>query len=339
MANSLLKGLAIAIGSGLAFAAGRKIGQKSGRRTNSGAAQEWDLRPLARRLAALETRLGQTESVAVSNGAPLKATALQQTAKAVESTLAAQRQEMDSLRHDVRAVESRSAEHISALSQKIESLESRLPLEIDNAIAARIGEMEGKMQMFQETHSRSLEAFVETLESKVLGRISRLESTLAEQSHAIAGMREKSSHTEDSMQKVLAAIERLADIRQPEVHPPLPIPSLAPVAVREPVVAARTAMYGSAPPREPQREPAVAPRPAIFDPAASRVAEREPAMAARSARYDPAPAREPESKRVVVAAAGAFEPAHSPKRGVPFVFSLITISVAVGLQLSRSYRH
>ena len=169
MANSLLKGLAITIGSGLAFAAGRKIGQKSGRRTNYGAAQEWDLRPLARRLAALETRLDQTENIAVSNGARLNAAALQQTVEAVESKLASQRQEMDGLRHDVRAVESRSSEHISTLSQKIESLESRLPVEIDNTIAARMGEMEGRMQTFQEAHSRSLEAFVETLESKVSG--------------------------------------------------------------------------------------------------------------------------------------------------------------------------
>ena len=292
MANGLLKGLAITIGSGLAFAVGRKMGQNAGRRGSPGTAGHWDVRPLTRRLAALERRLGEAESLAVSNGGRINAAALQQTVEAVESKLAAQRQDMDNLRHDVRAIESRSSQHIAALSGKIESLESRLLLEIDNTIAVRINEMEERLQGFQESHNRSLEAFVETLEVKVLGRISRLEATLFEQSEAIGAMREKSAQTEAGMEKILAAIARLSEIRNAETAPPVRVPNPA----REHTAVKPAVMFESLYSREPEREAAA------------------------------------------VAPAAALDSTPSARRSTPFVFSLITISVAVGLQLSRAYR-
>lgn len=294
MGNGLLKGLAITIGSGLAFAAGRKIGQNSGRRASSGNARHWGIQPLTQHLAALETRLSHAERLAASGSARLSADALQQTVAAVESKLAAQRQDMDVLRQDVRAIELRSAQHIAAISHKIESLESRLPLEIDNTIAGRIREMEERLQDFQDARNRSLETFVETLEAKVLGRISRLETTLFEQSEAIGAMREKSAQTEAGMEKVLAAITRLSDIRNPE--PPLPLRVPPSVLAPEPLASGPAVMFDSRQPWDRERE--VAP----------------------------------------VTPVRVLDPGPPPRRSVPFVFSLISISVAVGLQLTRAYR-
>ncbi|MDQ6663547.1 MAG: hypothetical protein M3Z23_04055 [Acidobacteriota bacterium] len=74
---------------------------------------------------------------------------------------------------------------------------------------AKVG-LEQKLQSdFRQTHSRTVDLFAQTIDSKVGQRISALEQNLPEHSNTIVSLREKSLSTDENLQTILAAVEKL----------------------------------------------------------------------------------------------------------------------------------
>ena len=61
---------------------------------------------------------------------------------------------------------------------------------------------------FQSIHHRTVDAFVDTIEQKVITRITAIEDNLISQSHSIVSLREKSLSTDDHLQRLLEAVEK-----------------------------------------------------------------------------------------------------------------------------------
>ena len=137
-----------------------------------------------------------------------------QSLAAFETKLATQVSEVDRLRNQVRSVD-----------QRLNELDSHLPVIVQSTVDVRFHEVETRLQQeFEQAQSRSMEAFVSTLQDKVVDRISTLEVNLAEQSHAIGSLRDASLKTDENLQKMLLGIDRLVE----QTRTPAPPPPLAP---------------------------------------------------------------------------------------------------------------
>jgi uncharacterized coiled-coil protein SlyX len=215
MMKAVLKTLAISFGGGLALGAGIRLTQGPAKSRRE---PEVDLDPLLSRLQNVESRIGEMESgvsgEAVSSG-PLPSEVLGKTLVAFEARLASQVNDVEHLRDDVRRV-----------NQCLADLDSQLPVLVQSTVDVRFQQAEKKLQHdFEEVQSRSMTAFVETLQTKVVERISTLEVNLAEQSQAIGKLRDASARSDENLQKMLVGIEQLVD--QSRASPPAPAPVTA----------------------------------------------------------------------------------------------------------------
>ena len=185
-----------------------------------------DLDPLLSRLKDVESRISEMEQESGAHieppmsAAPLPTEVLGQSLVAFEARLASQLNDVEQIRGDIQRVDERLAD-----------LDSQLPVLVQSTVDVRFQAVEKKLQQeFEQAQTRSMAAFVDTLQSKVVDRISTLETNLVEQSQAIAKLRDASQRSDENLQKMLAGIERLVDQSKAPPSPP------APVAVAPPVV-------------------------------------------------------------------------------------------------------
>jgi len=210
MMKAVLKTLAISFGGGLALGAGMRLTQgpvKSRREPGV------DLDPLLARLKSVESRIVRMETTAPASAAPAEPSpVVEKTLAAFESRLAAQFNDVQHLRGEIRSVD-----------QRLVAMDAQLPVIIQSTVDVRFREAERKLQQdFEEAQSRSMAAFVDTLQTRVVERISTLESNLAEQSNAIGKLRDTSLRTDENLQKMVAGIERLVDQSRAPQPPPSP---------------------------------------------------------------------------------------------------------------------
>jgi len=87
---------------------------------------------------------------------------------------------------------------------------------LEESVAARMAELELRLRGESERgRKQMLDAFAESVQTRVIQRISRLEEEVAGQSAAVSELRECSLRTEKSMQKLLGGLDKLV-VRQ---HP------------------------------------------------------------------------------------------------------------------------
>jgi len=243
MMKSVLKTLAISFGGGLALGAGMRLAQGPAKGRSEPRA---DLDPLLARLKNVESRIVEmesTEHVPPVASAPAPAIFAEKifaekTLAAFESRLAAQLTDVEQLRVEIRQVDERLGE-----------LDVQLPVLIQSTVDVRFREVEQNLQReFEEAQNRSMAAFVDTLQTKVVERISTLETNLAEQSQVIGKLRDSSVRSDENLQKMLAGIERLVDQSKAPQPPPAPTVSPPPSPAPEPVVAHAEASEENLPP-------------------------------------------------------------------------------------------
>ena len=227
MMKAVLKTLAISFGGGLAIGAGIRLTQGAAKPRRE---PDIDLDPLLSRLKDVESRISE---ISVESGAraetpvssqPLPSEVLGQTLVAFEARLASQLNDVEQVREDIRRVDERLAD-----------LDSQLPVLVQSSVDVRFQAVERKLQQdFEEAQTRSMAAFVDTLQSKVVDRISTLETNLAEQSQAIGKLRDASQRSDENLQKMLMGIERLVDQTKAPPHAPAPVSVVPPAPVTAP---------------------------------------------------------------------------------------------------------
>lgn len=111
------------------------------------------------------------------------------------------------------------AERIGALEDRLLNLEVESPSTelrvelrdwLDESVTTRMAEVETRLKAESERGQKQvLDAFAESVQTRVIQRISRLEEEVASQSAAMSDLRDCSLRTERSMQQLLGGIERL----------------------------------------------------------------------------------------------------------------------------------
>ncbi|MGI8991476.1 MAG: tetratricopeptide repeat protein [Bryobacteraceae bacterium] len=244
VASSLLKGLALTIGGGVALGVGIKIGQGGfvqepvDSESDDGSA----LDPVLDRLEGIESRIGHVESALAEGpgaahsfhdaggGEPLH-NALGQ----FESRFSSQDSEMAALRGDLREFDERNSGRLIQFGDAMTQLQSSLPVLVEETVGTCFEQMEKKLQReIEETHARTLDTFVENIQTRVIQRISVFERDLEGQAEAMTQLREYSLKTDQNMQRLLVGVDRLAseiarkaELKGPDLKAPdLKVPDL-----------------------------------------------------------------------------------------------------------------
>jgi hypothetical protein len=199
MANRLLRNIAVTIGAGLAVGIGRSLVSRPVRRPTP----NWQ--PILTRLETIESRVTRVEMAP-----PVLPVQAPEEIAALSTLVSSQSEDITALRHDLLKIETRSAQQVEAFGQKVALLERQVPTHIETAVSSKVAELEQKLRSeFQEIHHRTVDAFAEAIENRVVNRISALESSLVEHSQSIGTLRERSLKTDDNLNRLLDAVERL----------------------------------------------------------------------------------------------------------------------------------
>lgn len=272
MANSLIKGLALTLGGGLAVGLGIKIGQTSVPPLPP--QESMDFGPVLDRIEGVENRIVSVESAhaalaALTESGPMFIPSVQE----LEERVNAHSSEVEALRAAIQLATQKHDARIDDLGYTVSSLESKLPELIDQSIRPKFEELHSRVQReMQETASQTLEIFADRIQARVVEKITSIEGDLTRQSEAINDLRDYSLKTDQNLQRLLAGVENLADKINKKfeapVEPPRPTPPQRPasspqapaaggVAPAAPVQEARTIV--PTPTTEPT--PAPAPKP------------------------------------------------------------------------------
>lgn len=153
MMKAVLKTLAISFGGGLALGAGIRLTQGPAKTRKDEASV--DLNPLWTRLQSVENRIVGMESATPVSAASAVS---EKTLAVFESRLAAQLGHVEQLRGDVDVVD-----------RRVGKLDAQIPAIVQSTVDIRFSEVQNKLQQdFEEAQSRSMAAFVETLQSRMV---------------------------------------------------------------------------------------------------------------------------------------------------------------------------
>lgn len=153
MMKAVLKTLAISFGGGLALGAGIRLTQGPAKARKDEASV--DLNPLLTRLQNVENRIVGMESATPVSAASAVS---EKTLAAFESRLAAQLGHVEQLRGEVDVVD-----------RRVGKLDAQIPAIVQSTVDIRFSEVQNKLQQdFEEAQSRSMAAFVETLQSRMV---------------------------------------------------------------------------------------------------------------------------------------------------------------------------
>jgi hypothetical protein len=216
MANRLLRNIAVTIGAGLAVG----LSRKAVRRLHAPAV---NLSPILTRLDEIEHRV-----TCVEHAPPRVLAPTPEEIEALGTLVSSQHEDIEDLRRQICATERRNAEQVEVFGKKLAVVEQQLHLRIDAQVGGRMTELEQQLRgEFEQIHARTVDAFVQTIESRVIGRIGALENNLVTQAEAITALREKTTKTDESLMKLLSAVEKLCERAEaraqvPIVTPPAP---------------------------------------------------------------------------------------------------------------------
>lgn len=215
--GNLIKILAASVGGGLVLGAGIRLGEAMVARetgTPAGKRHMDSAGHLAGRLGAIENRLQSLEN-GLESAQPA---AIAVRFDAQEAELAA-----------VRAQLKKEQRQIEELGGAAGRLRGELQDWLETSVSTRMSDVETRLKAESERSQRQmLDAFVESVQTRVIQRISGLEEEVSSQSAAMSELRACSLRTEQSMQRLLTELGRVV-VRHPAPEepartPPLPFP-------------------------------------------------------------------------------------------------------------------
>jgi uncharacterized coiled-coil protein SlyX len=241
MANVILRGLAIAAGTGLA------MGLTSGRtRTISRPravryrpavalpppAQEPVALPARDEVLDIEPLLDRVERLEDAVDGMTRAPADFAAALAnLERRIDEQTRDLDLLREQVEKAERRAMESAAAVRRDLEQTREEIPEIVERSVAARTEDLRSRFSAeIEQSRERMLQVFERAIDDRISSRIGAIERTLAEQAGSIEALNTRAAETDRNLQRLVSAIEKLCERTQlipPAAAEPAPAPYAA----------------------------------------------------------------------------------------------------------------
>jgi hypothetical protein len=119
-------------------------------------------------------------------------------------------EELRSLREELLSADQRGYEQLDSFTRALEDLKLAVPSLIDEAVNSRFLEIEDAFHRnVKEIHSRSIDSFSQSVQSKIGQRIAALETNLSVHTEAMGQLREHYLKTDRNVQRLMSGLDRL----------------------------------------------------------------------------------------------------------------------------------
>jgi tetratricopeptide (TPR) repeat protein len=119
-------------------------------------------------------------------------------------------EELRTLREELLSADQRGYEQLARFSQALEDLKQAIPSLIDETVNNRFLEIEDAFHRnVKEIHTRSIDAFTQSVQSKIGQRIAALENNLSIHTEAMGQLREHYLKTDRNVQRLMSGLDRL----------------------------------------------------------------------------------------------------------------------------------
>jgi uncharacterized coiled-coil protein SlyX len=252
MPNGILKGLAVAAGTGLAMGLTsgrvrvRPVARRADREPGAGTpttttpAGEPDdeflnIEPLLERLESLEARV-ETMEFRPGSAKPTASEAVLFSETSDYAALLADldrrvevhTRELAVLHKSIGEAERRLSVSVESVERTVAQTREEMPAFVERQLAARIGDLEKRLNgEIEQAQQRTIATFERVIDEKIASRISSMEKALADQAGSIASLSARTAETDNNLQRLVTAIERLCERAQlipaaPERRPAQP---------------------------------------------------------------------------------------------------------------------
>jgi uncharacterized coiled-coil protein SlyX len=202
MIGKILKGLAVAVGAGIA------TGVVVARRTRPSTQQFRpenlpSLKPVLERLERVESRVAGVES-----SSALQADAV----SALAACLRSQSKEVESIQLRVDHQQKEVATRLGTVEESLANFAAGLPGLVESIIETRVEDFSLRLRAeTQQAVHATLTTFERAIEDKMSDRIAVIEKAMLEQSAALASFRQRVRELDEDIQRWTFAVERLID--------------------------------------------------------------------------------------------------------------------------------
>jgi uncharacterized coiled-coil protein SlyX len=195
MGKKWITGLAVSVGAGLAVTTAAMRARKKARTPGS---VDGTMTPINIR----------THNLVEIPRPQATVTAMPPAGGAVASLPPEYSAEMAEVRVRLNTLDERSNELATTINQRVDDLQSHLPRFIDVKVTSRIRETEDRLRMeIRDEQARTVDAFLQTLDQKLLPRIAMLEETVGMQRAEIAQLKQCIEKTDEMLQRLLGRME------------------------------------------------------------------------------------------------------------------------------------
>jgi chromosome segregation ATPase len=221
MFGKMLKGMAIALGAGIA------AGVVVARRVRPPAQSHSSLEPVLERLDRVESRIAAVEALPVAHADDIAALVV---------CLDNQSREVESLQLQVDQQRREIATRIGTVEKNLTDLVAGLPNLVESIVEPRVEDLSLRLRAeIQQAVHATLTTFERAIEDKVSDRIAVIEKAMLEQSAAMASFRQRVRELDQDIERWTSSVERLvarashaidADSQQPRRAIELPVREL-----------------------------------------------------------------------------------------------------------------
>ena len=133
-----------------------------------------------------------------------------------EQRLRTQEAELRAIRVDVEEADRRIGAHMEFVDRRFQEIKEEIPALVEARLNTHITQMQARLEsQIEQRYNDSFATLEQTIDQKLSDRISSLEKTLLEQSSSIGTLRERAETTEQNLQRLISAVERLCERAQP----------------------------------------------------------------------------------------------------------------------------
>jgi hypothetical protein len=217
MVNKILRGLAVAAGTGLAIGLGfAYLGPgKRRRRTSAMSTSSSDsilmLEPILDRLDRIEARLSTVEA------RPVPAVTVHSTSLAeLDLRIQEQTKDIEALQVQMSETRQRVAAEAAVVERRFAEVTKEVPVMVESIVEAALGprveDLRARLHAeMLESVEATLARFEQTIDSKVSLRIATIEKALTEQSAMITALSQREVESDAHLQRLISAVERLCE--------------------------------------------------------------------------------------------------------------------------------
>jgi hypothetical protein len=210
MASTIVKGLTVAAGLGLVIGlgAGNRRAEENGMGTKS--PDEGAPVPVLQRLGRIESRIAALESRPQATASDLE----------LDLRIQAQAKQIETLQLRASEHRGRVAGEIAEIEKRFTGLAGEIPAVLESIIAPRVETLHAHLRTeIQQSVGATLARFERAINDKISDRMAHIEKSVRDQSSAVNALSRRAVESDANVQRLVAAVERLAERGTPNLAP------------------------------------------------------------------------------------------------------------------------